>query len=336
MPQGQQTANADSSRCGQAFNSVAFGGASSPTYGTLTIGRHNALELTSLAAYDPQGLSYAFSFLGYSGFDGGAGSTQAARWDNSVKYAVTHGPVHLAGMFSNGGSDTGILGQSFGVNAGGSYMGFSLDAVYQKERGAINLRSSFDNGAGPIPTPGLAAYASIDTSYNIMGKYSFDINRGSTAPDKVTLYAGYSHMEKAHSSASFGNAQDGYPISLGININNSAEYNLEWVGAKYVLPSGWSFTGAFYHATQNSWTIGLGTGGTQAIGCSAAGLLCAGDFNEVSGSVDYAFNKHYDVYAGVNYSEVTDGLANGYVGTSVGTSGSEDQITFMWGFRVRF
>src|ERR1700683_5129735 len=31
--QGQQTANADSSRCGQAFNSVLNGGASSPTYG---------------------------------------------------------------------------------------------------------------------------------------------------------------------------------------------------------------------------------------------------------------------------------------------------------------
>src|SRR5580658_6210435 len=87
VAQGQQTANADSSRCGQAFNSVLFGGASSTTLGTLTIGRHNSLELTALAGYDPQALSYAFSFLGYSGFNGGAGSTQAARWDNSIKYA---------------------------------------------------------------------------------------------------------------------------------------------------------------------------------------------------------------------------------------------------------
>src|SRR6202034_965929 len=68
-PQGQQTANADSSRCGQAFNSVLNGGASSPTLGTLTIGRHNSLQLTALAGYDPQALSYAFSFLGYSGFN---------------------------------------------------------------------------------------------------------------------------------------------------------------------------------------------------------------------------------------------------------------------------
>src|ERR1700735_3081523 len=94
-PQGQQTANADSSRCGQAFNSVLNGGASSPTLGTLTIGRHNSLQLTALAGYDPQALSYAFSFLGYSGFNGGAGSTQAARWDNSIKYAYANGPVRL-------------------------------------------------------------------------------------------------------------------------------------------------------------------------------------------------------------------------------------------------
>jgi predicted porin len=93
--QGHQTANADSSRCGQAFNSVLNGGASSPTLGTLTIGRHNSLQLTALTVYDPQLLSYAFSFLGYSGFDGGAGSTQAARWDNSIKYAYTGGPVRL-------------------------------------------------------------------------------------------------------------------------------------------------------------------------------------------------------------------------------------------------
>jgi predicted porin len=336
VPQGQQTANADSSRCGQAFNSVAYGGASSPTYGTLTVGRHNALELTALSLYDPQGLSYAFSFLGYSGFDGGAGSTEGARWDNSVKYAYQHGPVHIAGLFSNGGADTGILGQSYGVNVGGTYAGFSLDAVFQKEHGAVNLRSSFDNVANPVTNGGLAAYASDDTSYNVMAKYTLDINRGAATPDKLTGFVGYSHMQKAHSGQSVGAAQDGYPISLGININASADYNLEWVGAKYVLPSGWSFTGAFYHATQNSWTIGLGTGGSQGIGCSAAGLLCAGDFNEASVSVDYAFNKHYDVYAGVNYSEVTDGLANGFVGTTVGTSGSEDQVTFMWGFRVRF
>jgi hypothetical protein len=38
----------------------------------------------------------------------------------------------------------------------------------------------------------------------------------------------------------------------------------------------------------------------------------------------------------VNYSQVTDGLANGFPGTTVGTSGSQSQTTFMVGGRVKF
>ena len=102
------------------------------------------------------------------------------------------------------------------------------------------------------------------------------------------------------------------------------------------MTSGWNFTGAFYHISQNSWSIGLGTTGTDNIGCSGAGLLCAGDFTEASAVADYIINKHYDVYGGVNYSNVTDGLANGFVGTTVGTSGSETQTTVMVGFRIKF
>jgi hypothetical protein len=333
-PQGEQTANADSSRCGQAFNGVIWGGVSSPRFGALTIGRQQSLELDALALYDPQTLSYAFSFLGYSGFNGGGGSTQAARWDNSGKYAFQSGPVHITGMYSNGGQDTGVLGKAYGANVGVTFSGLSVDAVYENEKGAVNLRSSFDNGATPVPTPGLAAYISDDKSYNLLGKYVFELG-DSTQKDKLTVYAGYSHIEKAHADYTVGSGQNNYPISVGININDSAVYNMEWLGAKYAMNSGLNLTGAFYHITQNSWTIGLGTGGTQALGCAAAGLLCSGDFKEMSFVADYTINKHYDVYGGVNWSEVTDGLANGFPGTTVGTSGSQTQTTIMWGFRLR-
>ena len=334
-PQGEQTANADSSRCGQAFNGVIWAGFSSPRFGALTIGRQQSLQLDALALYDPQTLSYAFSFLGYSGFNGGGGSTQAARWDNSGKYAFQSGPVHITGMYSNGGQDTGVLGKAYGADIGVTIEGLSVDAVYENEKAAVNLRSSFDNnGANPLPTPGLAAYISNDKSYNLMGKYVFELGDGSTK-DKLTVYAGYSHIEKAHADYTVGSAQNNYPISVGININDSAVYNMEWLGAKYAMASGLNLIGAFYHITQNSWTIGLTPSGNQGLGCAAAGLLCAGDFNEVSLVADYIINKHYDVYAGVNWSEVTDGLANGFPGTTVGTSGSQNQATIMWGFRIR-
>jgi predicted porin len=181
----------------------------------------------------------------------------------------------------------------------------------------------------------LAAYISNDTSYNVMGKYTFEFG-DSAHKDKLTVYAGYSHIQKAHGDYSVGGAEGSYPISVGININDSAEYNMEWVGARYAMGSGLNLIGAYYHITQNSWTIGLTPTGTQGIGCTAAGLLCSGDFDEVSLVADYIINKHYDVYAGVNWSEVTDGLANGFTGTTVGTSGAENSTTFMWGLRIKF
>jgi len=335
VKQGQQTANADSSRCGQFFNAQAFGGMSNPTFGQLTIGRHNSLMLDALLVYDPQSLSYAFSYFGYSGTVGGAGSTEAARWDNSGRYWWQNPNFHVGIMYSNGGADTGIIGKSYAGQLGITFAGFSADAVYENEKGAVNLRSSFDNGADPLPSPGLAAYVSDDTSYSLMAKYTFDL--GSEAQkDKLTLYAGYSHIEKAHADYTSGDAQGSYPIDVGININSSAIYNVEWAGVRYAFASGLNLVASFIHIDQNSWTIGLGTTGTEGVGCSAAGLLCAGDFWESAFVVDYLFNKHYDVYAGVNYSEVTDGLANGFPGTTVGTSGSQNQTTFMVGGRVRF
>jgi predicted porin len=334
-PQGEQTANADSSRCGQAFNSMLFGGVASATYGQLTIGRQNSLQLDALAQFDPQALSYAFSFLGYSGFDAGAGSTQAGRWDNAFRYGYQSGPIHAAVMYTNGGQDTGIIGRAYGLDAGLTWNALAVEAVYENERGAVNLRSSFDDGANPLPTPGLEAYVSNDTSINIMGKYTLDLDNGGVK-DKLTLYAGYTHLQKAHAGYTDGAAQAGYPIDVAININSSAVYNVEWIGARYAMASGLNLVGGLYHINQNSWTIGVGTEGTQELGCSAAGLLCAGNFYEASLVADYVINKHYDAYVGLNYSEVTDGLANGFPGTTVGTAGSESQTTLMVGFRVKF
>jgi predicted porin len=337
--QGSQTANADSSRCGQFFNAQAFGGAASPTVGQLTIGRHNSLMLDALASYDPQALSYAFSFLGYSGFTGGSGSTEAARWNNSVRYSYSNPQFHLALLYSSGSQDGGLLDNAFGANLGFVVQGLSIDAVYQRANGAVNLRSSFDDptaGSGnpPVPAGGLAAYISDDTSYSLMAKYSFDL----ADKDKFNVYAGYSHIEKANSSDANGNAQGDYLINIGININNSAEYNVLWVGGRFIASGGLNLVAAYYHISQNSWTIGLGTNGTQGVGCVNAGLLCSGDFTEASFVIDYVFNKHYDLYAGVNYSQVTDGLASGFVGTpgANATTGSQSQTTFMVGGRVKF
>jgi hypothetical protein len=223
--------------------------------------------------------------------------------------------------------------------------------VYENAKGAVNLRSSFDDVANPlinpisaangvaVATPGLAAYISNDTSFNIMAKYVFEL----PGKDKLTVYAGYSHIEKAHGDYEVGAASQGnYPLDVGININNTAYYNLEWLGARYAMASGLNLSAGLYKADQNSWTIGLGTTGTDNIGCSGAGLLCDGDFYEVSVVADYVYNKHYDLYAGVNWSEVTDGLASGFnpnqfaTASTNGLTGSQNQSTVTFGARVKF
>jgi hypothetical protein len=93
------------------------------------------------------------------------------------------------------------------------------------------------------------------------------------------------------------------------------------------MATGWNFTGAFYHVSQNSWTIGLGTGGTQGIGCSGAGLLCSGDFTEESWWPTTSSTSTMTSMPALTTPQVTDGLAWGFAsdqsGAGSGTTGSE-------------
>ena len=141
IPYARQTSNSDSARCGQAFNNVAWGGLSSPLYGTLTVGRQFSLQLDTLSTYDPMNLSYAFSVLGFSGAAAGMGSTQGSRWDDSVKYVFAYGPFHAAGMYTNGGSDTGIFGNAYGANVGFTYGGFSWTACRNRSIASLTCRA---------------------------------------------------------------------------------------------------------------------------------------------------------------------------------------------------
>ena len=337
-PQGQN-ANFDSSRCGQAINGVLYGGIASNAYGTLIVGRLLSPVQTALATYDPQTVGPAFSFFGYSGFEAGAGSTQATRLDNSVQYSVTAGDVHASALYSVGGRDTGVLGKTVFADVGVAHGGLQIDALYAKVDGAVNLRSSFDNGPAPTtgsPPAGLAAFISDNISYNVMGKYTLAL----PGKSKLALYAGCTHLQKAHGDYNGGAAQGAYPISVGININQAAKYNVLWLGARWTDPQGLSVSAGLYHIHQAAWTIGLGPGGTDNLDCSAAGLLCAGNFSEASLVVGKPVIRHVDIYAGVNFSVVTDGLAWGFAdnqaGAGNGTQGNQNQVTLTTGIRVKF
>lgn len=354
----QQTSNSDSGRCGQAFNGVLWGGISNKQYGTLTIGRQQSFQLDGIAAYDPLALSYAFSLLGYSGTDGGSGSTQAARWDNSAKYVYDFGPITAGAMFSDGGSATGFFGNAYGFMFGGHYGGFQAEAVWTKESGAVNLQTAVNDLPGQTT---VAASISDNTEWSVMGKYTWQLGSpaapsmytkaAKAAPppgDRFSIFAGYTNISQVNPSdpITSGQAAGGYlltvsaanPISPDNNAFTTAKIlQIYWAGVKYEFGWGLSLTGAYYHASQNSFVA-------DSAPCTAGGASktdCAGVFDQVSFVADYALNKHLDVYSGITYGRVTNGLASGFPGTPgakfgfAGTGTAIDTTAFMTGFRIK-
>src|SRR5207245_11324626 len=99
-----QRTNVDSSVAVQFFAGAAYAGFSSPTYGTLTFGRHVTVLADGIAKYDPMGASQAFSLIGFSGTAAGGGVTEDRRLDQSLKYSAKLGAVHLGALYQFSGS----------------------------------------------------------------------------------------------------------------------------------------------------------------------------------------------------------------------------------------
>jgi predicted porin len=300
VAQNRQSSNGDSSRAGQPFNAAAYIGLSSPVYGTVTFGRQNSLALDGVIAYDPMGASNAFSVIGYSGATAGMGDTEDARLDSSMKYRVKLGPVRAAALYQLGGTGSDAR-SAYEFDLGTDYEGFSVDAVYSQVYDAISAASLSAAQVLTSPVGSLAATVSDNTSWMLLGKYT-------TGP--LNLYAGFEHIQ-------YDNAQDplpngtsglgGYVLSV---VNNTAFTNnkvleVYWTGAKYSLTPDFDLIGAYYHEYQNSF---------KGNGCTTVAFSsCSGNLDAVSLVADYRLTKRFDVYAGAMYSQVSDGLANGFL-----------------------
>ncbi len=329
IPLSRQTANGDSGRAGQFINGAAYAGISNASYGTLTVGRQTSLQGEAFAAYDPQGQSNAFSLLGWSSSMAAVGITETSSLDNSVKYVYKYGPLHAAGHYAHGGDGTGFFGDAYGANIGGAYKGFSLDAVYEKVNAGVMLSAYTDTA--------LKAQIADGELWSVQGKYSLNLDgdlKDSGAGDKLTFYAGYENISMDNSSQTRSaqyigrTAIGGYLIGAasGSSYVSARVLQLEWAGVKYELPSGWSFTGAYYHVDQNYYQ-GSATAPLTGSPNKQAGNL-AGSLDDGSFVVDYKFNKHLDIYTGVNYSTIDGGLASGYL--------ANDQASVVTGARLKF
>ncbi len=354
-------AYADGNRCGQAFSGAAYAGLSNATYGTVTAGRQSTFMNDGVGTYDPMHASYAFSLIGFSGgAAAGIGTTETARWDNSVKYIYQFGPLHAGAMYSAGGPGTELLGWGAGANVGATYKGFSLDGYYTKENAAVALAPNMPGYSTTASAPyssstvwnlnsqGLTGTVTNNEAFSVMGKYTYDLGGGfkDDAPtSKLTFFGGYVHMDLSNADHlqnyyNGNTTEGGYVLGGGGASNPFATDKIlqtGWVGATYDMGA-WSFTGAYYHEHQDAYTTGAGatcaTGTKGSSGITGKAAVdttpsnCAGDIDWGSFLVDYKFNKHFDVYTGVSVEEVGGALGSGFLAT--------ENISVASGVRLKF
>lgn len=320
----QQTVGADSSVAGQLFAGAAYLGLASPTVGSFTFGRNVTLLADGISKYDPMGAAQAFSVIGWSGTAAGGGDTEDRRLDQSIKYIAKYGPIHLGAMYQFG-SQSGSTDTGYQIQFGGEIAGFSADAYYFKKYDAISVSSlsvaqvtdvinNCNAAIAATPAPKSVPCYSINNSvagtisdnktYGIMALYNF----GDLVP--IKLYAGYEHI-------AFDNPNDplnsgtpiigGYVLAVANNAGFPNEKTLQvgWGGLKWSITPDFDLTVAGYGYKQNSY---------GKVSCSnTSEATCSGKEYAASFVLDYRLTKRFDLYFGTMWSEVQDGLANGFL-----------------------
>lgn len=312
----KQTSNGDSSRAGQPFNGAAYIGLSSDTYGTLTVGRQNALTLDGVIAYDPMGASNAFSVIGYQGATAGVGDTEDARLDSTLKYRVNIGPVRAAALYQLEGYSSADQHSAYQFQLGTDYMGFSADAIYSQTYDAVSTSalSAAQLATAGVNPNGLSGTISDNWSYMLLGSYKFD---ESVLPLK--LMAGFEHIQfdnPDHPVGAGTSTIGGYDLTL---VNNAAftqnrVLEIYWGGGKWAVTPALDLIGAYYHEYQNSFFT---NSHHQEVRCdNTSASSCAGNLDAFSLVADYKLSKRFDLYGGFMYSEVSGGLENGFLFSS--------------------
>jgi len=339
LPRSSYSEAIDGARAGQPFNDEFYAGISSAYLGTLTFGRQRALGTDVMLAYDPAGGAYAFSYIGYNGTMAGGGDTEDTRWDDSLKYRLTYGPVHFGAMYKFVDGSGGCYSASatwtaatctpeaphntaYGFDLGGDYRKFSADVVYQHYNQAISVLNpllgpqsptqsyqSTLNSINTNPITGTNLIGTTNTVYGIVTDNRAIMVAAKYAWDRFKLFGGYEYIRQTNPSNPLGvgaSDQGGYIMS-GVednNLDSPKHVQIWWTGVKYAYDSKTDITLSWYHQLQNDFRV-------PSTCSSEAGFRssCAGTLNEVSLYADHHFTKRFDAFAGIAYSYVSGGLA---------------------------
>ena len=313
VPLAQQKSWGDSSRAGQYLNGRAFVGVESPGYGTLTFGRQSTLLNDEVCKYDPLSCSLAFSYVGFFGSTAGTGDTQDRVLDGTLKYVVTNGIFHGGAMyqFGNARKLSSSRGTAYQVDLGITEGPWSVNAVLAHKNDALLFVTLSPAQVEALYTPGSATYGlpigktlpgtvSDNTSYMALGEY----NAG-----RAKFFSAYEHIRYVNPSSSlpFGSQTIG---GYFVVPNNNAFprpkiLQVAWVGMRYALTPSLDAFAAYYRAMQSSYA---------KVSCSnGSSPLCSGHYDALSLVLDQRVGQHFDVYGGVQWSKVYDGMGSGYL-----------------------
>ena len=303
-----QTTNLDSSVAGEPFQQ-AYLGVSSKIYGTTTFGRQNTVLADLISKYDPNYGSQAFSVIGVSGTTAGGGDTQNRRFDNSVKYVANFmGMVHFAAQYKFNQAYGGA-NNAYQVDVGGEYAGLSVDAVYSEVHDAVSAATLSAAQVAGLPALGYSVQNSLsgtisdNKSLTLAGLYNIGIWK---------FFAGAEYIQYSNPKNPLPVGYDdlGYKLAY-VNVTafpHPKQFQVFWAGVRYTVLPQLDLTAAYYGYHQNSYGTGANAGCTSNV----AGT-CSGRFDAFSFNADYRITKRFDAYAGIMYSMVHDGLANGYL-----------------------
>jgi predicted porin len=254
---------------------------------------------------------------------------------------------------------TNLFGGLLSVDAVGSYAQNAVSlsnftgscATFTK--GALKGETGCSNGIPNFYGPDdLKATLSNNSGFELLAKYKWG---------PVTLSGGWMWWQQANPSDDYLNgfqALGGYSVPATIVTSNKAiaklfptawtnttaynktrVVNVPFIGAKYAINERLDVTGAFYYENQNNYNSSTTpcayakTSFVQANGnvlnvVRANSNACAGTQYAISGMIDYRPLKRLDLYAGLMFSNVYGGLANGFLATQ--------NIAPTAGLRVKF
>jgi len=287
---------------GQLFGRRAYVHLGNDKLGDIALGRQYTTSNTMLYYVDPLGVGAAPSNAWMVFLTG-------QRYDNSLVYSKTWGPVSLLAQYALGetpGKASASSSASFGLN----YSAGPVTAV-----GDFQQTRDFQSRAARVYLAGVKG----------------EINR-------LTLFANYIHSDR---DANFDSSKGGTDtasitsMTTAATATNSAAYNSVFaskrtddfftLAATYVVTTNVSLTGAFMY----DHTSATGFSGSRATAYGVA---------------DYAFSKRTDAYLAVAYDSVHgdwsgvlgNTTTNWTGGTGKPLNGNNNQTTVMAGLRHKF